>query len=206
MTGAAIDLLLTDLDGVVRHFDRSIADDLEVELGLEFGSLRREAFDHPRGLAAVTGGLTRAAWIEEIGLAVGSPRAAREWLGVTGTPWGRADPAMVDLITGLRATGTRVAVLTNGTDTIDEELSSVGLADAFDAVFCSWHLGVAKPDRAAFDHVVDATGVAADRILFIDDSPTNVVGAREAGLIAHDFTGVDALRATLADLGVTAAK
>lgn len=205
MTGAAIDLLLTDLDGVVRHFDRSIADDLEAEHGLEIGSLRREAFDHPRGQAAVTGGLTRAAWIDEIGRAVGSLRAAREWLGVTGTPWGRADPAMVDLITGLRANGTPVAVLTNGTDTIDEELLSVGLAVAFDSVFCSWHLGVAKPDRAAFGHVVDATGVPANRILFVDDSPANVVGAREAGLIAHDFTGVDALRSTLADLGVAAA-
>lgn len=196
---AAIDLLLTDLDGVVRHFDKRIADDLEVEHGLEIGSLRREAFGHPRGHAAITGGLTRSAWADEVGAAVGSPEAAHAWLGT----WGAADPAMVLLLAEVRAAGVPVAVLTNGTDTIHDELATVGLTDAFDHVFCTWFIGVAKPDHRVFHHVCDQREVAPNRVLFIDDTPANVLGAAEAGLVAHDFTGVEPLRTTLADLGVS---
>lgn len=199
MTGAAIDLLLTDLDGVVRHFDRRVADDLEIEHGLEIGSLRREAFEHPRGQAAITGGLTRAAWADDVGAAVGSPEAARAWLGT----WGAPDLEMVSLLGDVRAAGIRVAVLTNGTDTIHDELATVGLTDAFDQVFCSWFIGIAKPDMRVFTHVCDTLLVDPARVLFIDDSPANVVGAAAAGLIAHDFAGVGALRSTLSDLGVT---
>ena len=202
MAGSAIDLLLTDLDGVVRHFDRSVVDRLERDHDLEVGSLRREAFEHPRGHAAITGGVTRAEWIEQVGVATGSPEAAREWLGITGTRWGRSDRDMVELIRGVRRAGVPVAVLTNGTDTIDAELSSVGLTDAFDAVFCSWHLGQAKPDPEVFDRVCAVLEVDAGRVVFVDDSQANVEGARQAGLIAHTFTGVPAFRATLADLGL----
>lgn len=194
----AIDLLLTDLDGVVRHFDKRVADTLEVEHGLEIGSLRREAFGHPRGHAAITGGLTRSAWADEVGAAVGSPAAAHAWLGT----WGAADPDMVALLGAVRAAGVPVAVLTNGTDTIHDELATVGLADAFDHVFCTWFIGVAKPDTRVFHHVCGALHVDPGRVVFTDDSAANVVGAADAGLIAHDFTGVEAFRTTLSELGL----
>lgn len=183
-------VLLLDLDGVVRHFDTSVADDLEMRHGLPAGSLRRAAFEHPRGMAAVTGGLTRAQWTDEVGRAVGSLDAAREWLGT----WGSADPAMVTLIDEIRSHGVRVAVLTNGTDTIHAELATCGLDGVFDDVFCSWHLGAAKPDPAAFLHVCRAMAVEPADVCFFDDSEPNVAGARSAGLAADVFVGPDQVR------------
>ncbi|MEM7287559.1 MAG: HAD-IA family hydrolase [Actinomycetota bacterium] len=199
MAAPAIDLLLTDLDGVVRHFDRSVADTLEVTHGLEVGSLRREAFEHPRGQAAITGGLTRSAWADEVGAAVGSPEAAHAWLGT----WGAADPVMADLIRTVRAAGVPVAVLTNGTDTIHDELATVGLDAAFDHVFCTWFIGLAKPDPRVFAHVCASLDVQPARVLFVDDSPGNVDGARDAGLLGRNFAGVEDLRSALTDLGVS---
>lgn len=178
-----LELLLLDLDGVVRHFDKSVADGLEIEHGLEIGSLRREAFEHPRGHAAITGGLTRAQWASQVGEAVGSLQAARTWLNT----WGTADPAMVELIRDLRATDLPVAILTNGTDTIHEELATCGLDDVFDHVFCTWYLGIAKPEPDVYRRVSADVGVDPAQVLFFDDRMANVTGARSAGMRAELF-------------------
>ena len=53
---------------------------------------------------------------------------------------------------------------------------------AFDHIFVSSSLGLRKPERAAFSAISQATGVDLANILFFDDTPENVEGAREAGL------------------------
>ena len=188
--------LLLDLDGVVRHFDRSVADRLEREHDLAPGSLRREAFEHPRGYAAITGELTRSEWTEQVGRAVGSIAAAHEWLGT----WGTADPVMVAAIERIRASGTPVATLTNGTDTIHRELEACGLTDVFDRVYCSWYLRRAKPDPEVFRMVCADLGVVPAEVAFFDDSPANVAGAREAGLSAAPFENARQVLAAVGQL------
>ena len=59
----------------------------------------------------------------------------------------------------------------------------------FHEVFVSSTIGQRKPDRAAFDAVVARAGVPADELLFFDDSPANVTGARAAGLRAVQVHG-----------------
>lgn len=62
------------------------------------------------------------------------------------------------------------------------------------SVTLSAHVGVGKPDPAAFQFAVHGLGLAADDVLFIDDRPRNVAGAQRAGLRAVVFEGLDALR------------
>lgn len=50
----------------------------------------------------------------------------------------------------------------------------------FERVFVSSELGLRKPEHAAFQAIVDATGFAADRMLFFDDSAENTAGAEAA--------------------------
>lgn len=69
-------------------------------------------------------------------------------------------------------------------------------------VIVSYEAGVMKPDAAIFDAVVSAAGVTARRVLFVDDRPENVDGAKRAGLQAVQFTGVARLERDLKDLGV----
>ena len=54
----------------------------------------------------------------------------------------------------------------------------------FKEIFVSSTIRLRKPDAAAFDHVVKAIGVPADRIVFFDDVSENVEGARARGLQA----------------------
>ncbi|HSW06330.1 HAD-IA family hydrolase [Aquabacterium sp.] len=59
-----------------------------------------------------------------------------------------------------------------------------GVVQAFDRIFASHEMGLRKPERAAFDHITRAIGVAAGDILFFDDLLENVNAASEAGLQA----------------------
>lgn len=76
---------------------------------------------------------------------------------------------------------------------------------AFDRIFCSHEIGLRKPDRQAFDHVVRAIGVAAAGVLFFDDRLDNVEGARAAGLAAVHVRGPDDVRQALLAHGLPAA-
>jgi FMN phosphatase YigB (HAD superfamily) len=77
-----------------------------------------------------------------------------------------------------------------------------GVLGHFREIFLSPAIGLRKPDAAAYDHVVKAIGVPAQRILFFDDSADNVAGARSRGLQAVHVTSPDDVAGALAALGV----
>lgn len=72
----------------------------------------------------------------------------------------------------------------------------------FREIFLSSTIGLRKPDAAAYDHVVKAIGVPAQRIVFFDDSADNIAGARARGLIGVHVTSTDDVAKALAQLGI----
>jgi putative hydrolase of the HAD superfamily len=70
----------------------------------------------------------------------------------------------------------------------------------FTEIFISTRIRLRKPDAAAFDHVVKAIGVPAQRIVFFDDSIENVEGARARGLQAVHVRSIADVADTLAAL------
>ena len=72
----------------------------------------------------------------------------------------------------------------------------------FRKMFLSSSIGLRKPDAAAYDHVVQAIGVPASRIVFFDDLAENIEGARARGLIGVHVTSPDDVAAALAELGI----
>ena len=72
----------------------------------------------------------------------------------------------------------------------------------FREIFLSSSIGLRKPDAEAYDHVVKAIGVRADRIVFFDDLAENVSGAHEQGLIAVHVTSLEDIESALAALGI----
>lgn len=48
-----------------------------------------------------------------------------------------------------------------------------------------------KPDPAAYALALDALGLSAHRVLFVDDQPVNVAGATAADLAAVHFDLTD---------------
>ena len=72
----------------------------------------------------------------------------------------------------------------------------------FRKVFVSSTIGLRKPDAQAFQHVVDAIGVPAERILFFDDAQANIEGARACGLQTVHVRARQDVAAALAAIGV----
>jgi putative hydrolase of the HAD superfamily len=77
-----------------------------------------------------------------------------------------------------------------------------GLLGHFREVYLSSAIGLRKPDAAAYDHVVNAIGVPASRIVFFDDLAENVEGARARGLLAVHVRSSADVAAALDVLGI----
>jgi glucose-1-phosphatase len=76
------------------------------------------------------------------------------------------------------------------------------LVDLFDFRFLSFEMGLLKPDREVFDHVVRVTDVPASCLLFLDDNALNVESARAVGLDAIRVRGVGEARQALLAAGL----
>jgi glucose-1-phosphatase len=76
------------------------------------------------------------------------------------------------------------------------------LLSHFRKIFLSSSIGLRKPDAEAYDHVVQAIGVPAARIVFFDDLAANVEGARSRGLQAVQVRSSADVAAALEALGI----
>jgi HAD superfamily hydrolase (TIGR01509 family) len=89
---------------------------------------------------------------------------------------------MMDLVKTLKDSGMLLGILSDQTNWLDELDSKYGLFHRFDFVLNSYYQGKSKKDPAAFDRALEAVGVEAQRVLFVDDRPENVERARERGI------------------------
>ena len=72
----------------------------------------------------------------------------------------------------------------------------------FREIFLSSSIGLRKPNAEAYDHVVQAIGVPAERIVFFDDLAENIDVARACGLKAVLVRSTDDVAAALEALGI----
>ena len=104
-----------------------------------------------------------------------------------------------------RAAGHLPLYAFSNTNTPHVEHFSKAYADLlghFREVYLSSAIGLRKPDAAAYDHVVNAIGVPASRIVFFDDLAENVEGARARGLVAVHVRSSADVAAALEALGI----
>ena len=72
----------------------------------------------------------------------------------------------------------------------------------FHKLILSHEVNVRKPDRAFFEHCVQAAGQPAAACLFIDDLTANIAGAKAAGLQTLLYSGQPTLVSELRGLGI----
>jgi len=87
-------------------------------------------------------------------------------------------------------------------ETNEFRFTHFGLRRYFKVAFSSCYVGLRKPEPAIYLRTLDILGCKPERVLFIDDREVNVAGGAAAGMKAIQFTGADALRAALEELGV----
>ncbi|WP_300343810.1 HAD-IA family hydrolase [Nesterenkonia sp.] len=181
--------VLFDFDGVIRHFDAGFVPELESTYGLAPGTIASTAFAQPLITELTTGAIPRREWLRRIGETIGSYEAAAVW----GSQPTHADQDVLALADQLRASGLLTAVLTNGTDEVRAEAEELGVVEHFDAFFNTAEIGWIKPDRRAFQHVLDELSLTGPEVFFTDDSLGKLSGAAELGMTVHHYTSVVSL-------------
>ncbi|WP_417220913.1 HAD family hydrolase [Arthrobacter sp.] len=107
--------------------------------------------------------------------------------------WARQNPATARVLERLRASGARLALLSN----MPVRQSEIYTAEAdwprgFDRLFFSGPLRLAKPDRRIYEHVLADLDTQASAVVFIDDKAENLEAARGLGMrTVHHVEGVD---------------
>lgn len=100
-------------------------------------------------------------------------------------------PFMFDIVARLRASGIKVAILSDQTNWLDELDARLDFFRSFDAVYNSYHLGKSKADVSHFSDIVSRMKDDPGRVLFIDDDGAHCERARSAGLNAVRYAGRD---------------
>ncbi|MFK7847305.1 MAG: HAD family hydrolase [Rhodothermales bacterium] len=109
----------------------------------------------------------------------------------------------VDILRTLRDQGTPIYALTNWSS---ETFPLV--QPRFD--FLSWFIGVVvsgeekliKPDPAFYHVMLDRYNLNPENLVFIDDSPPNIVAAEGLGIKALHFTSPEKLKSELTEMGL----
>ncbi|MDC7122723.1 HAD family phosphatase [Cellulomonas fimi] len=112
-------------------------------------------------------------------------------------------PGSADVVRDLAAAGVRLLGLTNwSAETFHHAAPAAPAIGLLEDVLVSGEVGLAKPDPAIFRLLAQRYGVDPADALFVDDSPANVAGAREAGFDGIVFTDAAALRRDLVARGL----
>ncbi|MFO8036413.1 MAG: HAD family phosphatase [Anaerolineales bacterium] len=180
--------VLFDLGGVlVRTEDPQHREALAERYGMTYREISELVYQRESAVLATLGKITAEEhWQniqEELGLSDAALEAFKDEF------WGGdvLDDVLVDFIRGLGLHYT-TALLSNAWDDLREVLTEVwGIADAFDRIFISAELGLAKPGDEIYQHVIQELGTHPGEMVFIDDFPENVQGARENGINAIHF-------------------
>ncbi len=102
-------------------------------------------------------------------------------------------PGMRELLLDAKAKGGRVFLLSNISIGFTEQYQQVPLLrellSHFEGLVFSGPLGIAKPSREIFLHLLDTYGLKPEETIFIDDNAQNIAGAQSVGIPGYHFDG-----------------
>lgn len=201
-----INAVLFDMDGVLYAYDfENRLKLLESALDVPAETVRAKIFNSGFEDTYDDGQMTTGDYIDGISKHLGVDVTLRQWIAAR--KWAMApEPALIDLARDL---GTRVeiALLTNNGPMLFENVAQMApeLPGVFgEHLFCSGVHGFNKERVDGFVGLLEKMSWSAETTLFIDDSPTYIARAVEAGLITHHFVDedVDGLKEHLKVLGL----
>ena len=108
---------------------------------------------------------------------------------------------MVSVVKRLKAAGYGVYGLTNwSAETFPMVRDTYPVFQEFDGIVVSGEEHLLKPDAAIYKCLLERYALQAEESLFVDDNADNVVGARNVGMKAIQFTSAEELERELKDV------
>ncbi|MFI9829703.1 HAD family hydrolase [Streptomyces sp. NPDC051913] len=131
-----------------------------------------------------------AYWAKVLGHHPG-PRWLRTLRDADTAMWTRTDPRVLDTLYRARAARLPMVLLSNAPAHLSNVLDATDWRrELMDDALYSARLGLCKPDPAAYEHALTATGTDdPGRVLFVDDREDNCRAAAERGLRTLHYTG-----------------
>jgi putative hydrolase of the HAD superfamily len=202
--------LLLDVEGVIAHPNEARADELLDALrpGLRRSEVQRHrdgAALKPVWAAYSVGAIDSSNYWSQVLASLGLPEQGPTLEAMLAlqaeTGWGHIDDAVLGFARDIaNAHELRLGILSNSSS--DHEHWIPKMVAGFDALRFSHRVGARKPDDAAFVGAIEALGVPAPSVFFVDDKPRNIEAAKKLGLQTFTFTGLDDLRVALSALGL----
>jgi putative hydrolase of the HAD superfamily len=191
--------LVCDVDGVVRIWHHSLQAALEDRTGMPRGVIASIAFE-PSLLEMVNiGRISDEEWRSAITDRLLPWCASYAEARSVTDRWRSAstlDRRVLRFFAKIRDQFT-VLLLTNGTTRTCVELAALGVTKHVDGVVNSADVGVAKPSARIFDLALEMAAVQPSQCLFVDDSARHVAAARELGMPAVVYGGLEQLERAL---------
>ena len=179
-------LFIFDMGGVVSR-NTNVSFPIAEHLGLtheRFTELAREGF-----LKLITGAISGKEFWESFSKKSGL-KVHEDLLARCFQPY--PDAEVVELVRRLRRNA-RVVVGTNTVESHYRIHLEQGDYAPFDAVYASHRIGLAKPDPAFYNYILQQEGRTAAEAVFVDDLPENVRAAAALGIRAFHFSGAAGL-------------
>lgn len=108
------------------------------------------------------------------------------WLGYVGNP---IDERKLQFLDELRERGYRTFLLSNTNPYVQSWAESPKfcqsgrpLSSFLEKCYCSYEVGIMKPDSAIFQLMLTDAGIRPEETLFLDDSPANIEAAEAQGI------------------------
>ncbi len=180
--------VIFDLGGVILRTEDQTPRALLVErLGITREQMYYHVFDSPSAQQATVGKISADSHWEAVRQALGL--SSEEFPAVMQAFWA-GDRLDSNLLTAIRSLRPRykTALLSNAWDNLRQALEQDWqIADAFDEMFISAELGLAKPDARIYHLALERLGVAPSEAVFVDDFLDNVAAAQQLGIHAIHF-------------------
>jgi len=194
-----IKLIMVDFDGVIRQWPTDHGH-LEKQYSLLPGSILNTAFSGPLLEPVLRGQTTDSQWRKAIAdsLQQAYPKSeAYQAVAAWSESIGKIDAEVLSLLGSYKKL--TLALVTNATSRLTDDLAMHGLTNTFDYVFNSSEIGYFKPEPQIYEHVLNHVGLEAADTVFIDDGYAQVAASNELGICGHRYTNIDKLRLFLID-------
>jgi len=180
-----------DFGGVLFDLDYEGAIGTFKKIGLADAEQRLDRY-HQRGVfeQLECGLITPGVFREELGKMCGRALTHEEvmsaWMGYIGAP---VDERKLAYLDELRGRGYRTFLLSNTNPFVQSwaespQFSKSGrpLSDYLEKCYCSFEVGIMKPDASIFQYMLDDAQIKPEETLFLDDSAANIEAAAAFGI------------------------
>ena len=110
---------------------------------------------------------------------------------------------LVNFFPILRQRGFKVAIFSNNTAKLRQQLINEGIMDLVDEAVISGEIGHQKPSKEAFAVLFQTLNLQPKEVIFIDDAPKSLETAGEIGYTPILFQGNDKLKRDLSEIGIS---